>query len=403
MPEVRCNDQIYKQVETVVGAVCEAGLTQAMTIDRFSHLLGLIYDAALQPERWPRCFEEICGVFSANYVSLIVRPSRTGADGLIYSGADDRRSVATNNPYQALSPFTGLPRDRVVTIGDLLTEAEWRASAYYTDWCAPQKVFHVMAIDFATGDQSVYGFRLTRPEDAPAFSPADRQLCDRLVSHLKRALNVYQTVHQDRQIGTLYSQAMAQMMVGVLVLDEAGQVLDTNQIARSMLDRADGLKITGSQLTAHYVNDNHKLQRMVREMLRAPSRLGVVEAMSVSRPSGKASWSLVVRALSPDEWTEGKRRPTVAVFVRDPEEASQPPLRLAQQLFDLTPAETSLAIQLANGNTLEEAAEALNIRRNTARAHLRSIFSKTGVRRQTELVRMFLNSAVLLGSRPPAE
>ncbi|MGH8464109.1 MAG: helix-turn-helix transcriptional regulator, partial [Pseudomonas sp.] len=34
--------------------------------------------------------------------------------------------------------------------------------------------------------------------------------------------------------------------------------------------------------------------------------------------------------------------------------------------------------------------------RNTARAHLRSIFSKTGVRRQTELVRIMLNSVVAL-------
>jgi DNA-binding CsgD family transcriptional regulator len=374
-----------------------------MTIDRFSHLLGLIYEAALEPGRWSRCFEEICTVFSANYVSLIVRADRPGADGLIYSGADDRRSVANHNPYQALSPFTGLPLDKVMTIGDLLTETEWRASAYYTDWCAPQKVFHVMAVDFAAADYSVYGFRLTRPEHAPAFSASERQMCERLVSHLKRALNVYQTVHQDRQIGSMYSQAMAQMMVGVVVLDEAGHVLDVNRIARGMLDQADGLNITGTQLTASYANDNHKLQRMVREMLRAPSRLGVVEAMSVARRSGKGSWSLVVRALSPDEWTEAKRRPTVAVFMRDPEEASQPPLRLAQQLFDLTPAETSLVIQLANGYTLDEAGEMLNIRRNTARAHLRSIFSKTGVRRQTELVRMFLNSAVLLGTRRPVE
>lgn len=384
-------------------AACEAGQTPAMTIDRFSYLLGLVYDAAIAPERWPRCFEEICGVFAANYVSLIVRTGSAGTGGLIYSGADDRRHVANHHPCPGLSPFTGLPLDKVVTIGDLLTDAEWRASAYYTDWCASQKVFHVMAMDFAADDQSVYGFRLTRPEHAPAFSTSDRQLCERLVLHLKRALNVYQKVHQNRQIGSLYSQAMAQMMVGVMVLDEAGLVLDVNRIAKGMLEQADGLKITGNQLTANYANDNHKLQRMVREMLRAPSRLGVVEAMSISRPSGKASWSLVVRALSPDEWAEGKRRPTVAVFVRDPEEASQPPLRLAQQLFDLTPAETSLAIQLANGNTLEEAAEALNIRRNTARAHLRSIFSKTGVRRQTELVRMFLNSAVLLGSRPVSE
>jgi hypothetical protein len=48
-------------------------------------------------------------------------------------------------------------------------------------------------------------------------------------------------------------------------------------------------------------------------------------------------------------------------------------------------------------DAIYDAAEALNIRRNTARAHLRSIFSKTGVRRQTELVRIFLNSVVMLG------
>ncbi|MNH09625.1 hypothetical protein D3C79_690860 [compost metagenome] len=54
-------------------------------------------------------------------------------------------------------------------------------------------------------------------------------------------------------------------------------------------------------------------------------------------------------------------------------------------------------MELANGLSLEEAAEVLNVRRNTARAHLRSIFSKTGVRRQTELVRIILNSVVALG------
>ena len=58
-----------------------------------------------------------------------------------------------------------------------------------------------------------------------------------------------------------------------------------------------------------------------------------------------------------------------------------------------------LVIQLTHGLTLEEAAKALGIRLNTARAHLRSIFSKTGVRRQTELVRIFLNSVAWLGNK----
>ncbi|QIJ00994.1 hypothetical protein GII23_13380 [Stutzerimonas balearica] len=70
---------------------------------------------------------------------------------------------------------------------------------------------------------------------------------------------------------------------------------------------------------------------------------------------------------------------------------------MARQLFGFTPSETALVIELANGLSLEEAAQSLGIRRNTARAHLRAVFSKTGDRRQTELVRIILNSVVSLG------
>jgi len=85
------------------------------------------------------------------------------------------------------------------------------------------------------------------------------------------------------------------------------------------------------------------------------------------------------------------------VYIRDAVGKSLASEVVTKQLFNLTKAETALAMELANGLSLEEGAENLNIRRNTARAHLRSIFSKTGVRRQTELVRILLNSVVALG------
>ncbi|MNJ68757.1 Bacterial regulatory protein, luxR family [compost metagenome] len=95
----------------------------------------------------------------------------------------------------------------------------------------------------------------------------------------------------------------------------------------------------------------------------------------------------------------------MVVYVRDAVGKSLVSNLATAQLYNLTPAETGLAMELANGLSLEEASEVLNIRRNTARAHLRSIFSKTGVRRQTELVRILLNSVVALGppgALPPA-
>ena len=76
---------------------------------------------------------------------------------------------------------------------------------------------------------------------------------------------------------------------------------------------------------------------------------------------------------------------------------SQASQEVVRKLFDFTPAETQLALQLADGLTLEEAADELCIAKNTARAHLRAIFAKTGVTRQATLVRMLLSSVVSLG------
>ncbi|PSO16457.1 LuxR C-terminal-related transcriptional regulator [Bradyrhizobium sp. MOS003] len=59
---------------------------------------------------------------------------------------------------------------------------------------------------------------------------------------------------------------------------------------------------------------------------------------------------------------------------------------LISQALDLTPAESRLAALLATGTSIAGAAEHLRISRETARNHLKSIFSKTGIHRQSELV-----------------
>lgn len=370
----------------------------SMSQEFLSHILGGIYDAALDEAGWVTCLEAIRAGFAANYASLIVRTETTEDIGLIVSAGNNQPNLDPGNPYIAMSPFAGMVPDQLVTIGDVISEKDWRASTYYRSYCEPQGVFHVLAADISTRNGGIYGLRITRPESAEAFSRAEMDFCRLLIPHIKRALNLHLSINEDRKVSTLYSQAMAQLMVGVVVLDQDRQVLECNPAATAILEMKDGLRVVGKQLEASYANDNRKLQSLVRDaMVHAPSaKPSLSEAMSVSRPSGRLAWGLIVQSISSDQWTEGKQRPSVAIFLRDTEGRVDPPVRLAQQLFHLTPAETALAIQLANGLSLEEASEALGIRRNTARAHLRSIFSKTGVRRQTELVRIFLNSVAWL-------
>lgn len=378
----------------------EPDLEKGLPSRFLSHILGSIYDAALDEKGWVFCLELLRKVLRADYASLIVRTETVDDIGLIVSAGNDQPNIDPGNPYIAMSPFAGIPPDQLVTRGEVVSDKEWRASTYYRDYCSAQGVFHVMAADIATRNGGVYGLRITRPESMPDFSVADKDFGRLLLPHIKRALNLHLSIHEDRKVSTLYSHAMAQLMVGVVVLDQEGLVIECNPAAKVVLDAKDGLAVVGKQLEASYADDNRRLQALLREAL-VTSHTGKValnEAMSVSRPSGRLGWGLIVQRIASDQWTEGKQRPSVAVFVRDTEGRVDPPVRLAQQLFHLTPAETALAIQLANGLSLEEAAEMLNIKRNTARAHLRSIFSKTGVRRQTELVRIFLNSVAWLSA-----
>ena len=107
-----------------------------------------------------------------------------------------------------------------------------------------------------------------------------------------------------------------------------------------------------------------------------------------------------MRPVPLSEWAEGQGSPCVAVFISDPDPrdaaSEQGVKETLRALFQLTPAEANLAIKLARGMSLAEVSAAQNISRHTARAQLKSIFSKTGVTRQAELVRLVLKSVASL-------
>jgi DNA-binding CsgD family transcriptional regulator len=78
------------------------------------------------------------------------------------------------------------------------------------------------------------------------------------------------------------------------------------------------------------------------------------------------------------------------VYVTDPAETLSLDRAVLRQLFGLTPAEAALADLLCGGERLADAASALGITQNTARAQLKSVFQKTGATRQAELVKLLL-------------
>jgi DNA-binding CsgD family transcriptional regulator len=73
--------------------------------------------------------------------------------------------------------------------------------------------------------------------------------------------------------------------------------------------------------------------------------------------------------------------------------------QVIQDLFDITPAEARVARGIAAGKTVHDLAVEAGVSAGTIRQHLKSVFSKTGVSRQADLVGILVGSALSFSGR----
>ena len=61
------------------------------------------------------------------------------------------------------------------------------------------------------------------------------------------------------------------------------------------------------------------------------------------------------------------------------------------ELYGLTPTEAKVAREFAGGHSYKEVAQRLRISEDTVRAHIKQIYPKTRMNRQSDLVRLVLS------------
>lgn len=194
-----------------------------------------------------------------------------------------------------------------------------------------------------------------------------------------------------------YSALTDSRQVGTLVLDGRGGVLWANHLAHDLLDEQDGIFVDRGLLDTKCPSARSQLQQFMHKLVSTPAGEPVAaRAMVLARPSGRKAFEFMLQAIRSESHANGPDDPAALAFIRDPEKVQRPSFELVQQLFNLTPTEARLALLLADGLSLDEIIENIAISRNTARAYLRSIFAKTGVRRQSALVSLLLRSVAFL-------
>jgi DNA-binding CsgD family transcriptional regulator/PAS domain-containing protein len=204
----------------------------------------------------------------------------------------------------------------------------------------------------------------------------------------------------ERQFTTLEARlaaaegALDRLATAMLVLQGAGQVLTMNAMAERLVALADGLAMRGGRLEVATSLEHETLQRLIAQAVRGiPGLAGAPGGVSrISRPSGRPALEVLVAPISDGTVRLGFTGQLAAMFIRDPAARMVTPIEWVRTLFGLTQAEARLMQALLAGERVEALQLRWNLGRETLRTQLKSIFHKTGVNRQSDLIRLGLRS-----------
>ena len=246
-----------------------------------------------------------------------------------------------------------------------------------------------------------YLLNVARRPGSPYFMPSEFAFFKRVGAHFSRAIGLRRKLQRSRVTEAFQAEALDHIGIGGMLIDQDGSQLLLNETMQRFIDASDGLRMSGGRIHTVDSYTDRALQAAIRSALTITGG-SFTRAMLIKRSAGKQDLGLVVSSRSSISILSNQPEKSVLIFVRDPAIASDGDVGLLQQLFSFTPTEASLAVGLARGMRLEDVEAKLNIRHNTARAHLRSMFVKADVTRQAELIYLLSNCVTPLG-RPAAQ
>jgi DNA-binding NarL/FixJ family response regulator len=168
-----------------------------------------------------------------------------------------------------------------------------------------------------------------------------------------------------------------------------------NDQARRLLAHEKSLSVEQGRIRIAHAHEAGAFHEMLSRAVRAlhNKQESSVDATCFRRTGSTTPLWVVVRALT----TSWPSRIAVMLYAQD--EESHVPLEALQHLLGLTRSETAVALRLARGKTVKEVTEELGVSVSTTRTHLRSIFAKTSIDKQTKLVRTVLQGVAMLSCR----
>jgi DNA-binding CsgD family transcriptional regulator/PAS domain-containing protein len=365
------------------------------------NVLGLVYEAALAPQLWPRVLEEMANISRADCAALLVQDQVNGKGSAMLARIDPAvlslqfGYYATRNPVRAgrnralgLSGGSADWRTRVVTDEDALPKSELMRSEYYNDYLRPFGIHSGLMIGLALDATRFATVNLMRSPRRNRFEHPEIDLAKQMQPHLIRAFELDRRLSEARQSSDSLAQSLDRSPHGIYLVNGDARVRHVNRAGEALAAEGRGLAVKDGILRATSSDSTRALHQLIANAWPGEMEPHGGGALSLNRTGFHRPLSVIVSPLRADQPSFIRQVPSVIVCATDPETGIAPPEDRLRALFGFTAAEAKIAIELLTGCDLAAIAERKSLSVNTVRVHVARIMAKTETNRQAELVRL---------------
>jgi DNA-binding CsgD family transcriptional regulator len=220
---------------------------------------------------------------------------------------------------------------------------------------------------------------------------------------LEDAHNVFRTVFDHMECALrLGRQPSVDVSARALIrLGTDGAIQQLSRGAEALLSQRGPLRIAGARLAANSPMEQKNLDQALSRATAGSSSGSGPTAVHLGSENGRP-WITVVRPVYECFGPFGKVNQQIQLEVFDRVPAIGR-LDIVQSLFNLTGRELQVLRLLSEGHSIDSLSACLTVSRNTTRAHLRSIYTKTRTSSQTELMQLCAGlSAAAIADLAPA-
>ena len=365
---------------------------QHIDFELYESLLETVYEATLDNTQWPVFLEKLTDVTNVA-CSTIWLTSDQG--GFFYGHNLNPESLARYQAYYVhIDPFIEcMKRRNVGQVGlthEDVSDNVLRSTEFFNDFFKDEDVRYGISGLVYKQDNNMLNISLGRPERGGVFSKKEVNLLKVLIPHIRRAYTISNQLHQSQLQQSITESALNNLSVAVILVDKHGKPLLINQKAENLLMGSDVLTVKGGELTATNVKIQHKLLELIkkasqRELVRAGG-------LKIAREPDQSELTLLITPIYAlnTPLADYTSEPAAMILISESEQNIRLPSEVLSSLYGLTRAEIRLVEELVQGITLEQIAEKYQISKHTLRVQIKSVFRKTGVNRQLDLVKLVL-------------